>query len=233
MRPAAKTIGILIAVLAVALAFWPAVDLFVTGLFYSPKDWFFWRYAAPLEFVRKALPTLILGLAGYLALIGFANILLKDRLLGVTPRVMLYLGSTLALGPGLIVNALFKDHWGRARPTQIVEFGGKARFSGPFVLSDQCADNCSFASGHAAVAFWTVALALILPPPWRPRAVMAALIFGLATGLVRVIQGAHFYSDVVMAGLITVGLAVLLRRPILGTQSLQFEGEAGTPGSEK
>jgi lipid A 4'-phosphatase len=230
MRPSVRVLGLAALIVAVALAFWPAVDLFVTGLFYSPKDWFFWRYAAPLEFVRKALPTLILGVAGYLVLIGLANILFKDRLLGVTPRVMVYLGSTLALGPGLVVNALFKDHWGRARPTQIVEFGGRARFSGPFVLSDQCADNCSFASGHAAVAFWTVALALILPPAWRAKGVALALVFGLATGLVRVIQGAHFYSDVVTAGLVTVGLAILLRRPILGAQSLQFEGETGTAG---
>ncbi|HBH49073.1 MAG TPA: PAP2 family protein, partial [Bacteroidales bacterium] len=34
---------------------------------------------------------------------------------------------TIVLGPGLLVNATFKDNWGRPRPNEIVEFGGKEK----------------------------------------------------------------------------------------------------------
>jgi lipid A 4'-phosphatase len=200
----------------VGLAFVPGADLLVTGLFYSKTEWFYWRYAPPFEFVRKALPAIIIGSGIFCLLIGLANLWLKDDILGITWRKMVYLLSTVLLGPGLIVNLLFKDHWGRARPSTIVEFGGKLSYSPPFIFSDQCNDNCSFASGHAAIAFWTFALAMLLPPPWRYRAGWAAILFGLLIGLVRVIQGAHFYSDVVSAGIVTVGVALALR-PIIRT----------------
>lgn len=197
-----------------ALAFAPGVDIAFTGLFYSEEKWFFWRYLPALEFVRKALPTIIIGAGVYFLLVGIVNLRLKDKVLGITWQAMAYLTLTMLIGPGLIVNLLFKDHWGRARPTTIAEFGGKLQFTPPFVFSDQCDDNCSFASGHAAIAFWTFALAMLLPPPWRARAGWAAIGFGLLIGLVRVIQGAHFLSDVVTAGLVTVGVALALR-PLL------------------
>ncbi len=198
----------------ILLAFTPGFDLFFTGLFHNETEWFFWRYALPLEFVRKALPTLIIGVGVFLLLIGLANLWLKDNIFNMTRRAMAYLLLTILLGPGLIVNLLFKEHWGRARPTTIVEFGGKQNFTPPFVMTDQCDGNCSFASGHAAIAFWTFALAMLLPPAWRVRAGWAAICFGFLIGLVRVIQGAHFYSDVMSAGIVTVGVALALR-PLL------------------
>ncbi len=197
-----------------SLSFLREIDLAVSGLFYNEAEWFFWRYAPPFEFVRKGLPAIILGAGVFCLLIGLANLWLKERIFGLTWRSMAYLTSTLLLGPGLIVNLLFKDHWGRARPTTIAEFGGKQHYTPPFVMTDQCADNCSFASGHASIAFWTFAFAMLLPPPWRVRAGWAAISFGFLIGMVRVIQGAHFLSDVVSAGLITVGVALALR-PLL------------------
>src|SRR5207249_10117079 len=40
----------------------------------------------------------------------------------------------------------------------------------------------------------------ILPPQWRAGAYAAALVFGSAIGLLRMAAGAHFFSDVVFAG---------------------------------
>jgi len=31
----------------------------------------------------------------------------------------------MIIGPGLLVNTVFKEHWGRARPSQVEEFGGQ------------------------------------------------------------------------------------------------------------
>lgn len=200
-----------LALILAALAYVPGVDILASGLFYSEKEWFFWRYVPVLEFVRKSLPQYIIG-AGVLFLsAGVVNLIFKKRFLNMTKEAMLYLVLTMGLGPGLVVNLILKENWGRARPTTVTEFGGKLAFTPPFVISDQCADNCSFASGHASIAFWTVALALLAPKPWRTPLVWTALVFGFLIGMVRVVQGAHFLSDVVTAGLITVGIAFALR----------------------
>jgi lipid A 4'-phosphatase len=47
----------------------------------------------------------------------------------------------------------------------------------------------------------------------------AGLGFGLAVGLVRIVQGAHFLSDVAAAGLVVVAVNVLLARFLLLPQN--------------
>ena len=54
------------------------------------------------------------------------------------------------LGPGAVVNLVFKDHWQRARPYQVQEFGGTQQFTRAGIITDQCDNNCSFVSGHVA-----------------------------------------------------------------------------------
>ncbi|WP_308874953.1 hypothetical protein [Thiothrix subterranea] len=42
-------------------------------------------------------------------------------------------------GPGLLVNTVFKDHWGRPRPVQVAELGGQERYVPPgyFVVNGE------------------------------------------------------------------------------------------------
>jgi lipid A 4'-phosphatase len=126
----------------------------------------------------------------------------------------------LALGPGLVVNTILKDHWGRARPHQILVFGGDAHFTPAVLMADQCARNCSFPSGHAALGFWLVAVAMVVPPRWRCLAMGCALAIGALVGAMRIAQGAHFLSDVIAAALIVVGINCLLGRLILGRETI-------------
>jgi len=70
---------------------------------------------------------------------------------------------------------------------------------------------------HAAIGFWLTAYAFLLPKEWRLTGVVIGLACGAMIGLVRVIQGAHFLSDIVFAGAfvlaVNAGLAhVMLRR---------------------
>ena len=81
--------------------------------------------------------------------------------------------------------------------------------------SDQCASNCSFSSGHGALGFWPVALALLAPPRRRPAVIAAALAFGTAVGVMRIAQGGHFLSDVVFSALLTISVAEVLARRLL------------------
>ncbi|MBF0395060.1 MAG: phosphatase PAP2 family protein [Alphaproteobacteria bacterium] len=203
---------VLVVLLLVPLVAVPAIDLAVSGWFHEPGEGFPLRFLPLFEFVRKGLPAVLFGIVAYMLAMAAAGSVFGQRFLGIGWREAGFVSLSLALGPGLVVNSLLKEHWGRARPSQIVEFGGQALFSPALAMVDQCASNCSFASGHGALGFWVVAFALLAPPRWRPAAMVAALLFGLAVGMVRVAQGGHFLSDVAFAGAITVGITLLLHR---------------------
>ena len=67
-----------------------------------------------------------------------------------TGRNLAFLALTLALGPGLLVNGLIKEHSHRPRPFQTQDFGGPWQFR-PFGDFDgQCTTDCSFVSGETS-----------------------------------------------------------------------------------
>ena len=62
---------------------------------------------------------------------------------------------TLAIGSGLIIHAIFKEHWGRPRPKQVIAFGGTQPFSPyyqPHFFSPIPAK--SFPAGHPSMGFY-------------------------------------------------------------------------------
>ncbi len=129
-------------------------------------------------------------------------------------RAIIFLTLTMAIGPGLVVNLVFKDNWHRPRPITVKEFGGPLEFRPPWTRDGACEKNCSFVSGETSSAFWLVAPASLAPAPFTVPAVSAALGVGVATSLLRMAFGGHFLSDVVFSALITL-LLVLIARLIL------------------
>ena len=108
-----------------------------------------------------------------------------------------------ALGPGLVVNSGFKEHWQRARPYQVDNFGGPQHFTRAGVITDQCDNNCSFVSGHVACGFFLASLMLIQPRRQK-RWACAGLLAGAVIGFARMADMAHWLSDVLWAGPITL-----------------------------
>ena len=127
---------------------------------------------------------------------------------------MIFLIATMAIGPGLIVNLGFKDHWHRPRPIQTQDFNGPNPFMPWYDDNGGCKKNCSFPSGEASTAFWMVAPASVLPPPWRAPAILAAFAFGFAASLLRLAFGGHYISDVLLGGLVTLIVIEIIRRVI-------------------
>jgi lipid A 4'-phosphatase len=193
----------------------PSLDLAVSGLFHDAVAGFGGRYRTALEFVRVAgrwMETAVLVVAiGSLA----AKMALPATRLLMAPRASLFLVATFVVGPGLIVNGVLKEYWGRARPREIVEFGGDALFTPAWQMSDACASNCSFVSGEAASAMWLIALVFVVPLAWRTATASVALAFAAAVSLNRIAVGGHFLSDVLIAWLLTLIVIVLLHRHIL------------------
>ena len=207
--------GWLLLLLAV-ITVMPGMDFRVTGWFYDPQAGFAAGQNAVTEFVRRHIPRLIIVSAIVFAMVTLTPLLRGGQALAnMTLRKAGFLAASLIIGPGLIVESLLKPNWGRARPDEIVAFGGTLPYTPPLWLSDACSHNCSFASGHAAVAFWVTAYAYLVPSRYYRSAMAAGLLFGLAVGLVRIMQGAHFFSDVIYAGAIVAAVNALLARLIL------------------
>ncbi len=186
------------------ISVFPGIDLAASGLFYRAGEGFPLRNWPPFLAAMRAISILGVGVGVAAGVAGIAAALSDRKWLDVTPRAAAYLVVSLLLGPGLLVNTVLKDHWGRARPHQILEFGGTLRFSPAILPADQCTANCSFPSGHAALAFWFLALVPLAPPPWRVRARAAGIALGCAIGAMRIVQGGHFLSDVIAAALLVL-----------------------------
>src|ERR1700758_2048800 len=84
----------------------------------------------------------------------------------------------------------------------VLQFGGDYRFEPWWDPRGDCPNNCSFVAGEPSGAFWTLAPAALAPPPLQAVAYGAALVFGVALGAFRMAAGAHFFSDVVFAGVL-------------------------------
>jgi lipid A 4'-phosphatase len=202
------------AVLTASLALFylvPQADLLVSGLFYDPAHGFTlaeWRPVTGLTASIRWITWAIL----LVALVGAIWLRLVGRPLWRFDRnALIFLVAALAIGPGILVNTVLKDHWGRARPYQIEAFGGPHQFTPAPLPADQCDRNCSFVSGHAALGFSLVMFAFLLPVGQARNIVLAvALSFGALVGLARIASGHHFLSDVVDAGLLVVGATWLL-----------------------
>jgi lipid A 4'-phosphatase len=118
------------------------------------------------------------------------------------------------LGPGAVVNWGFKEHWQRARPYQVVNFGGDKQFTRATVMTDQCDNNCSFVSGHVACGFFFTSLMLIQ----RRRKVawaIAGSLAGLVIGFARMSDMAHWLSDVLWAYPITLATSWVVWKSLL------------------
>ena len=191
-------------------ALWPGLDLAVAHLFYDHGGFIgnesFERFGR--DFFRVT-PFVVLALYAGLWLAKRRGVALKWAPSG---RAMIFLIATIAIGPGLIVNLGFKDHWHRPRPVHTQEFGGPDAFRPWYDDRGACKMNCSFVSGEAATGFWMVAPASVLPPPWRTPAIVAAFVFGVCSSLLRMAFGGHFLSDVLLGGLISLIVIEIARR---------------------
>jgi lipid A 4'-phosphatase len=194
----ALTIGFVVGVIC---AIDPQLDLDLAGLTFDPSRQLFgvngqlW-----VQHTREAVRVIItlLVLPAFLAVL--CKLILPHRRMLIEGRAVLFLVATLALGPGFVANLLFKDHWGRVRPIDVQQFGGTDRFTPWWDPRGECPNNCSFIAGEPSGAFWTLAPAALAPPELRLISYGAALAFGAGVGALRMAAGAHFFSDVVFAG---------------------------------
>jgi lipid A 4'-phosphatase len=202
----------------VIFGLWPGLDLAVTGYFYSPADSFWVRQSAVIETLRMGL----WRLSAIMVLFALAAVVFgaSEGWLGIPKRAWIYVVALYVLGPGLLVDRVLKQYWGRARPSQVLDFGGTAEFTPVYKITDQCLSNCSFVSGEGAGAMAFVIALLVLLPFWK--AALSAFVYRAAQGLAllvlvgagwqRVGSGGHFLSDILMSYCLVLLVALGLQK---------------------
>lgn len=207
-------VHLVVAACGVALipTIWTSVDLDLAALFVGDtptlpaRDWWW------VMFINAYVPSIFRwGVFTALGLWLVASLL---------PRIshwrmpLAYIVLAGALGPGLVVNLGFKDHWQRSRPYQVEQFGGTQKFTRAAVITDQCNNNCSFVSGHVACGVFMASL-MLLQPRRKKTWLLVGVVCGLAVGFSRMAAAAHWFSDVMWAFPITLTTCWLVWRSVL------------------
>jgi membrane-associated PAP2 superfamily phosphatase len=123
------------------------------------------------------------------------------------------------IGPGIITNALLKEYWGRPRPRELVNFGGRSEFE-PVLTYDATSGGLSFPCGHATMGFYFLAFYFLVRgrrPDLAQGILFGSLVLGGLMGIARMTQGGHFFSDVVWSAV------VCWYTPLILAKVLRFE----------
>lgn len=204
----------------------PSIDIGASSPFYLGKGAFYGAEHPVIEGVRSVLMYSYIALT-VAAIVGTIIAVRRHAAwLGWRAPQWLLVASCMIVGPGLVANVIFKDNWGRARPREIVEFGGTKPFTRPLLPADNCDSNCSFFSGEASSSFMTFYSLAAAAPQYAVPLVAAGTAIGLVSGLIRMSQGGHFLSDVLFAGVFMALTAMALRWLLLGKGRIVWRGAA-------
>lgn len=199
-------------VLLVALfTLWPELDLWLSDLAYGGAGSFPADRWWGVRLIYRGTPLLGMLIALAAAVLLLVAGLRRARVGRRWWRRAALLLLCAVLGIGLVVHEALKDSWGRPRPKQVSLFGGELGFRPALQPSQDCRRNCSFVSGHASAGFALMSLGLLGSVRTRRRYWRIAAATGLLIGAGRVLQGAHFASDVLFCLLVIWACSWLLR----------------------
>ena len=184
------------------------LDLYISSLAYKGDSQFYLQsYDLVVLLFRKIiLPLLIL----YLIFLTFLSLFLPIKLIYLNYKIKIreffFIFISLFFNLILVVNLLLKDMWGRARPNDIINFGGEDNFTAWFEFSDACSKNCSFVSGDSSVGFSIIIFYFLSK---KIIFFWLSLFFGFSLGLVRILEGGHFISDIIISNFIIFSLTFI------------------------
>jgi len=191
------------------------------GFFYAQIQW--------LAELRRILQPLAAIMAVIVAIFLVRDLVAGRRWADAGVRLKSVLIAALILGPGLIVNGILKNHWGRPRPWMTDQFGGWLPFVAAGDKTDYCLTNCSFVSGEAAAAGWLMCVAILMYARGRYYIATAFLVIALVQPLLRVAFDAHYMSDAVLGFTLTIVLFMILA--MFSELSVGKAGKANEAGS--
>ena len=176
----------------------PSIDIYLSGIFYYGNGQFLLQsfYVVTILFRKILLPIIIIYVffLPILSMILPINTIYFGHHFKIREIVFIWVSGFINLL--IVVNLFFKNLWGRARPNDILELGGKENFSYWYEISTSCERNCSFVSGDASVGFSLICIYFLTKKIFF---FWASLLIGSSIGVIRMMEGGHFFSDIVMA----------------------------------
>lgn len=200
------------AAVAILFTVFPDWDMAIASLFWDAHGRHFVLAGAPWAQTVRTLANWIpwaIAAPAFIAIV--LKLLFPRRKMFMPARAAVLLAFTMAVGPGLLVNGILKQEWGRPRPVHVDTFGGRDAFKSWYETDGTCPGNCSFVSGEGALGFWMTAPASLVPGPAGAVAMVAAVVFASVAGGLRIAFGGHFFTDVVFSGVLVIVLVVLTR----------------------
>src|SRR5579863_379727 len=211
-----EAICLVVIALATALLFASgSLDIAVMSWFYRPDVEDHWPSARqfPWPLLYRAATWITASLV-ILALAALAASLAPSRSGWRRSAVLVLL--SVAIGPGVVGNAVFKDHWQHPRPRDIIEFGGALHYVPSPLIGTE--GGTSFPCGHCTVGFMYGAGWWIWRrrrPGWASASLTGGLLLGSLLGVGRMAAGAHFLSDIIWSALLAFGVTHLLHYHVL------------------
>lgn len=193
------TFSAIFIIVGLCLILFPKFDIAISDFFYTPDKGFLYKDNVFVSFIFRFIPVISKICASLFILILTFKILIYRDMGRIIQSPIIFLLIALIIGPGLVVNYGFKENIGRSRPRDIKEFGGGRVFSRPLELANQCETNCSFSSGHAAMGYYFTSFSWIVGFFLQNSIFLVSFIFGSMVGLGRIMQGGHFFSDVIFS----------------------------------
>lgn len=181
------------------------IDMPIEREFYDASTGTFMKNGAiDFLFAWGVVPGQVVGVCSLLALaLSYVRKSLKPWR---KPAMLLVL--TMSIGAGFITHTLLKDRWGRPRPRQVVEFGGHQEFRAIYEPNffDQPEPSKSFPCGHCTMGFFFFTFLFLGRRhhlPWLYYSgIFLTTTLGISLALMRMMQGAHFFSDTVSAAVV-------------------------------
>lgn len=158
------------------------------------------------------LPILMAVVAGVLALLSWRIAALRQWRMPLFAVV-----ATCALGPAVI--NLLKHVTAMPRPWAITEYGGWRAMPDVFWAGNGVKSGGALPSNHAGAGYSVLVLYFLGWAMGRPLLRWGGLAVGITSGLVfsfvRIVQGAHFFSQTVCSALVMWLLASLIFAPLI------------------
>ena len=199
--PLLTKVIIIFLILAIFTTTGPEIDVFISNLFYYEKNQFLIQgyYLVSIFFRKILLPMLLM----YIFVLPIVERFLPLQKIyfnykfSISELVFIWISGAFTML--LVVNLLLKNMWGRARPNDILPFGGEESFTPWYKISDSCASNCSFVSGDASVGFLLIVFYFITK---KYIYIYLGVGLGALLGVIRVVAGGHFFSDIVFSQIV-------------------------------
>ncbi len=201
------------------------IDRRMASLFYRPDSGWFLAKRPLWEWMYRygTIPGIVVTLSALLIWVAA----LYFESLKAWRRPCLLVVLTTIIAAGLLVNVVLKQYWGRPRPKEIIEFGGRWEYR-HILPPGPSGKGSSFPCGHCTMGF--VLLAMI---SFRRQSKILA-ISGTVTGVVlgvllsaaRIVQGAHFVSDTIWSLGIVGMVATVLHAYFLGNNTRKRQADA-------